>query len=158
MLARACRMLSCPRHRVTIRTIPSFGLWVDGVPCYISKPKVRELLALLVDRGEHGVTAGESIAVLWPDHPGGDAARALFRMTYKRLAQILSDAGIGDIVVSEGGCRRLRREQVFCDLYSILEGDRKMAREYAGEYLREYSWAEDRNGQLHRMLLSEDER
>ena len=157
MLERACRMLPRPHHRVTLRTIPSFGIWVDGVPLHIRRPKALELLALLVDRGERGITAGEGIAVLWPEHPGGDSAQALFRMTYKRLADALTEAGIGHILVSEGGCRWLRREQVFCDLYSILEGDREIARQYDGEYLREYSWAEDRNGQLHRMLLSRDE-
>ena len=156
MLERVCRILPRPRHRVTLRTIPNFGIWVDGIPLHIRRPKVLELLALLVDRGERGITAGEGVAVLWPDHPGGTSAQALFRMTYKRLADTLTKAGIGSILVSEGGYRWIRREQVCCDLYSILEGDQEMAKQYAGEYLREYSWAEDRNGQLYHMLLAKE--
>jgi hypothetical protein len=45
-------------------------------------------------------------------------------------------------------------DQVDCDLYRILSGDERAAKQYDGQYMREYSWAEERNGQLHRMLLN----
>lgn len=39
-------------------------------------------------------------------------------------------------------------KEVDCDLYHILTDDRKSIQNYAGEYLKEYSWAESRNAQL----------
>ena len=40
-------------------------------------------------------------------------------------------------------------EEVECDLYQILEGDIGSIQNYAGEYLKEYSWAESRNAQIY---------
>ena len=76
-------------------------------------------------------------------------------MTYKRLADALENAGVGDILVTSENRRYLKMEQVDCDLYRILAGDKQAARKYSGEYLREYDWAEERNSQLYRMLLSD---
>lgn len=155
LLGRAGRFFPCGSKPVRIRTIPGFSVQVNGCPLKIHRPKVRELLALMVDRGEQGLTTGEGISLLWPDRSGDENDRALFRVTYKRLTDTLREAGADCILCSEGGRRYIRRDLVDCDLYSILEGDPAAAKTYAGEYLREYSWAEDRNGQLYRMLLSD---
>jgi two-component SAPR family response regulator len=138
---------------VQVQTIPGFAVRVDGAALQIRRPKVRELFALLIDRGERGLTTGEGISLLWPERPGDTNAQALFRMTYKRLVDTLNEAGIGGILGSDGSRRYIHRHMVDCDLYSILEGDPDAAKKYAGEYLTEYSWAETRNGQLYRMLF-----
>lgn len=143
-----------PSQRIVIQTIPTFSITVDGEPLSIPGEKLRELLALLVDRGERGITTGEGISYLWPERPNDSNTQSLFRMTYKRLAGVLEEAGIGSILVSRDNRRFLRVDRVDCDLYRILSGDLKTAKKYAGQYMLEYDWAEDRNGQLHRMLLS----
>lgn len=152
-LDRIIRYRPMPKHRVEIRTIPNLSVTVDGDPLYLKRTKARELFALLVDRGEVGITTGEGISCLWPDRPNSEEARSLFRMTYMRLSDALRAAGVGHILVREGNRRAIRVDQVDCDLYRILEGDKEAARLYDGQYLQEYSWAEDRNGQLYRLLL-----
>ncbi len=152
-LSKAIRFRPVPIHRVEVCTIPSFSVSVDGEPLYLSRSKARELFALLVDRGERGITTGEGIACLWPERPNDTNTQSLFRMTYKRLADALEKAGVGHIVASLENRRVLRTDQIDCDLYHILEGDEQAARRYDGQYMQEYSWAEDRNGQLTRMLL-----
>lgn len=62
---------------------------------------------------------------------------------------------MGHILVSKGNRKILRVDLVDCDLYRILSGDWNTAKKFAGQYLREYAWAEERNGQLYRMLLSQ---
>lgn len=152
---RKCTYHPLPSQRIVIHTIPNLTVTVDGIPLHLGRAKVRELFALLVDRGERGITSGEGIAYLWPDRPNDSNTLALLRVTYKRLADALEEAGIGHIITSKGNRRFLRVEQVDCDLYRILSGDRQTAQKYDGQYLQEYSWAEERNGQLYRMLLSE---
>lgn len=73
-------------------------------------------------------------------------------MTYKRLATTTEEAGAGHILASEHNRRFLRTDEVDCDFYRILAEDRQEARKYKGEYLWEYSWAEERNSQLYWML------
>lgn len=139
--------------RVVIQTIPSFSISVEGKAIIFSREKVRELMALLADRGESGLTSGEGIACLWPDRSNDANSQALFRVTYKRLSDALMSEGVGDIITSKENRRMILVEKVECDLYKILSGDEQEAKKYDGQYLNEYSWAEDRNGQLHRMLL-----
>ncbi len=151
-----CTYHPLPSSHIVIQTIPTLVILVDGKALYIPGTKPRELLALLVDRGDQGVTTGEGIACLWPDRPNDTGTQSLFRMTYKRLADTLEEAGIGQILFSSSNRRYLRIEQVDCDLYRILSGDTAAAKRYAGQYLQEYSWAEERNGQLYRMLLAKE--
>ena len=151
-----CTYRKLPSHQVTIQTIPSFSIAVNGKPMRISASKPKELLALLVDRGNAGITTSEAIACLWPDRSDNSGSQSLLRMTYKRLVDILEDNGIGHIIGSEGTCRFIHTDQVDCDLYRILHGDKQAARSYGGQYLQEYSWAEERNGQLYWMILGKE--
>jgi two-component SAPR family response regulator len=139
-------------QKVEINTIPSLEVLIGGKPLHIPGRKPRELFALLVDHGDRGITTGEGIAYLWPERPGDAATQSLFRMTYKRLMETLEKEGVGDIIVSQEKRRFLRTDRVDCDLYRILRGDRTTARKYDGQYMREYSWAEERNGQISRFL------
>lgn len=150
---RKCVYKPLPSQRVVIQTIPTLAVTVDGKALHLAGAKTRELFALLIDRGDRGITTGEGIAYLWPERSNDANTQSLFRMTYKRLADALEEAGIGDIVASRENRRFLRVDQVDCDLYRVLSGDKQAARKYDGQYMQEYSWAEERNGQLHRMLF-----
>lgn len=150
-----CTYRHLPSQRVRIQTIPNFSVTVDGEPLRISAAKPRELLALLVDRGSGGITTGEGIACLWPDRINDANTQSLMRMTYKRLADVLEEAGVGQVIRSQENRRFLCTEQVDCDLYRILAGDKQATKTYAGQYLQEYAWAEERNAQLYWMVFGQ---
>lgn len=147
-----------PSNRVVIKTIPSFSVTVNGTPLYIAGAKLREMLALLVDRGERGLTMGEAIACLWPERAADPKTQSLYRMTWKRLTEVLESAGIGDILTTSENRRYLRVNQVDCDLYRILAGDQQTKKKYCGTYLEEYTWAEERNAQLYWLLKEKPEK
>lgn len=146
-----CSYRHLPSHRMVVRTLPTLSVTVDGVPLSISGSKPREMLALLVDRGERGFSVGEAIACLWPERPADAGTQSLCRMTWKRLTDALDSAGVGDVVYTADNRRYLKTDAIDCDLYRILAGDRREAEKYGGSYLSEYEWAEERNAQLHRM-------
>lgn len=148
-----CAYKPLPSHRVVIKTIPTLSIMVDGAPLYISGAKPREMMALLIDRGERGFTMGECIACLWPEREADPGTQSLYRMTWKRLADALEGAGVGDLLGTSDNHRFLKTNEVECDLYRILEGDKQAAKKYGGAYLQEYAWAEERNGQLYWMLM-----
>ena len=149
-----CRFQPLPSQRVVIQTIPTFSVTANGAPLHMSAAKPRELFALLVDHGERGLSSAEGIAYLWPEKDNDKKTQALFRMTYKRLLTLLEEAGIADIISSKDSKRFLMVDKVNCDLYHILAGDDRTQKKYAGQYLQEYSWAEERNAQLYHMLMS----
>lgn len=148
-----CTYHPLPSHQVVIQTIPSLSVTVNGVPLHISHAKAREMFALLVDYGNRGFTTEEGISCLWPERSNDAGTQSLFRMTYKRLIDTLEKAGASHIVSSQGKRRFLKVDEVECDLYRILSGDREAARNYHGLYLQEYSWAEERNSQLYWKLI-----
>ncbi len=144
-----CMMVrDIPQKRVKIQTIPSFVLYVDGEPVRFERSKPEELLALLVEKADAGLTPGEAIACLWPDRESSKNSMTLLRVTFHRLMSQLKSSGIDYIVGSENRKHFIRKEQVDCDVYHILEGDVNALIPYDGEYLREYSWSESRNAQL----------
>lgn len=147
-LEKAARIRSLPQKRVEIKTIPSFVILVDEEVMHFDRAKPEELLALLVDRADAGITAGEAIACLWPGRLADESTQSLYRMTFHRLMAVLKEAGISYIVRSEGRKRYIVREQVDCDLYRIFDGDTEKLKDYDGEYMREYSWAESNNARL----------
>lgn len=150
-----CAYRPLPSRQVEIKTIPSLSVTVNGMPLYISGAKPREMLAFLVDRGEYGFSTGECIACLWPERSNDAGTQSLMRMTYKRLVDMLEEAGAGHILMSKDNRRFLKVDAVECDLYRILAGDKQAAKNYHGQYLQEYSWAEERNSQLYWMLLGD---
>lgn len=140
------------RTNVEIETIPSFVVRVNGQVIHFGRTKIKELLALMVDRGEKGITSAEAISYLWPDRPNDVNTQSLYRVTLKRLMDTLADCGIENIIDSRGREKYIKADNVACDLYRIFDGDTEAVKRYAGEYMREYSWAEERNAQLANML------
>lgn len=144
-----CTYMPMPSHRVVIETMPTFNITVDGNIVNITGSKTKEMLALLTDRAKQGVTMGECIACLWPYRGTDSKTQSLYRMTYKRLADALENAGVGNIIETSDKHRFLRVELVDCDLYNFLDGEESAREKYCGEYLSEYSWAEDTNARLY---------
>ena len=155
-LDKAALIRSTAKKDIIIQTIPHFSVSIHGETFRPGREKALELLALLVEFGERGLTTGEAIACLWPDRPNDSTTHSLFRMTYKRLTDALESAGAAGLVFTEHNRRFLQTSMVDCDLYRILEGDTQTARKYDGQYLQEYPWSDDRNGQLHLMILHKE--
>ena len=144
-LEKASYVRPRPVKKIEIYTMPDLLIKVNGETLHIGHTKQEELLALLIDRGEVGITGGEATACLWPDKTLSDS---LYWVTMSRLREKLKEAGIGDMIGAEGKKKFIRTDQVECDLYSMLSGDAGAIAKYAGTYLRRYSWAEERNAQL----------
>ncbi len=147
-LDKAKRMRSVPKHTVYIQTVPTFDVYIDGQLFPFTSAKPKELLALLVDRNGGSVSSGLALALLWEDKPDDSNAKALYRMTVKRLREILAGAGIDFILSAEGSQKFIRPEAFDSDYFPLLKGDPTAMAKYNGEYMSEYSWAEETNARL----------
>lgn len=136
---------------VYFRTMPRFDLFVDGCLVPITKKKVKELLALLVDFAGNSLTSEQAITYLWEDRPNDNHTKALLRVTAMRLREMLQQEGIDFILKEENGVRAIVTERISCDYYQILAGVPEAIERYHGEYMIEYSWAEVGNARLSRI-------
>lgn len=137
-----------PQEKIVIKTMPDLLLTVNGETVPLGHTKQEELFALLVDRGESGITKGDALACLWDGKKPSDSAywTCLFR-----LKNILEEAGISDLVKTRGNTKYLDTQRVECDLYDMMAGKRKAIDQYTGAYLRRYAWAEERIAQLNKI-------
>lgn len=140
------------KPQIFIRTIPYFDVYIDSKVFPISSAKAKELLALLVDRNGGTVSNGQVISYLWEERIDDDRTKALCRMTYKRLRDILVKAGIENLLETKNSQHYINTDLYDSDYKRILSGDEDALREYNGDYMSEYSWAEDTNARLCRLI------
>lgn len=139
------------KKHIKIQTMPSFVIYIDDEVLTLSGEKRVEFLALLVEQAEAGLTSREAISYLWPNRPADSKTQTLLRVTMHQLSKELGKYGIEQLILAKGRKKYINKEMIDCDLYRLLEGDQEALKLYAGEYMKEYSWAETRNGQLHEM-------
>lgn len=130
------------KARIQITCFGNFEVLVDGKPVKFKFDKTKELLAYLVHRKGARCTSKEIIAALWEE----DGHDSYYRMLKKDLQDVFKQLKCGEIIYSERGQIGMAHlDWIECDyfqwLYDSVEG-RKM---YHGEYMAQYSWAEETN-------------
>ncbi len=129
-------------HVVEIRTFGYFEVLVDKKPIAFRSAKVRELLAVLIDRGGNFVTRENIVRILWENETVNQTTLARTRKTYMNLNTELKAYGIEDIIESENGQRRIIPEKIKCDLYDYQNDVPGARKQFKGEYMTDYSWSE----------------
>ena len=101
--------------------------------------KARELFAFLIDRRGSGVTARQACTRLWEE---GDDARKMnyFYQLVDDLRYSLRNAGAESVLVKNGNNYAVDVEQLDCDYLKYLRTGKP---EFCGEYMSQYSWAEE---------------
>lgn len=141
--------------KVSIRTFGYFDVFVGDKPIAFRNKKAKELFAILVDRRGGFVTSAEAIAYLWEDEVVTPVTLSRYRKVALRLKNTLEEYGIGDVVETIDGTRRIVMEKVKCDLYDYLTGKEAYAQLFKGSYLTNYSWGENTLAELTGNMLYE---
>jgi two-component SAPR family response regulator len=131
------------KRDIFIRTFGRFEIFVNDRPVEFSSSKAKEMLALIVDRKGGIVTTEEMITYLWEDRPDDDKSRNLCRKVIQRLHNQLKEQGIDYILLRHNRGRSLDISKVTCDYYEYLDGSEEPKHEFYGEYMTNYSWAEE---------------
>lgn len=132
-----------------VKTFGSFEVYDrQGKPISFTKKKSKQLLAYLIDKyGFPSATVDIVQDVLEKDADDLNAKKYvsnLFRMAVKDLEA----AGYTGIICKEWNSLRVDVDRLDCDYYHLIEGDASYWAEYHNEYMKEYSWAEERNAEI----------
>lgn len=132
---------------LTVHCFGTFEVFTrDGV-LHFHRSKTKELFAYLVDRNGAGVTAKQICANLWPDSQDVGRNQNYLRQLFMDLRQTLEYVGARALLRQNGHSYALDPEQIDCDYYNYLKTGKP---EFRGEYMSQYSWAEDTCGLLWR--------
>lgn len=129
------------KKTVQFRTFGRFDVFVKGQPLKFSNAKAKELLAICVDRKGGIVSMEEAIDKLWENEPLTENVKARYRKAVGYLHALFIENRVPDVFVSGYGSCHIKKEKVECDYYEFLESENKPL--FFGEYMYEYSWAED---------------
>lgn len=128
--------------RVRMQCFGNFEVYVDNRPLAFGRARAKELLAYLVDRMGASVTMGELAAVMWEEGPDTPARHSNLRNLIADIKNVLSDAGVGHIILKSRNSIAVDCEAVDCDYYDFLRHMPYAVNAYHGEYMVQYSWAE----------------
>ena len=136
------------QERLFVRCFGRFEVYWRGAPLMFGRRQTKELLAYLVDREGATCTADEIAAALWEDGADMSALKHRIRDLISDLKKTLAGIGMEAVLLRRSGQAAIRRDLVDCDYYRMLDGDAGAAG-FNGEYMSQYSWAENTAAKLH---------
>ena len=137
-------MRSAP-GKLRLQCFGDFEVFLGDEPLKFKYAKTKEMLAYMVDRRGAVCTKNDIIIALWED----DDHAAYYRSLVKDLTDTLSSCGCGDAIDRRRAGLSVIRDKVTCDYYDYLDGVPSAVNLWRGEYMRQYSWAEDTAGALY---------
>ena len=129
---------------LTVKCFGNFEVFAKGEKLTFKRSKTKELLAFLVDRNGAGVTVAEIGVALWEndkDQKNHNYIHQLFR----DLRQALEAVGVEEIFERNNYFYSINPAKIDCDYYAYLNNGKP---EFRGEYMSQYSWAEETCGFL----------
>lgn len=92
------------------------------------------------------------VTSLWENRPYDNRAKQLYRKAVSLMRSTFRNAGIENICFYYRSCLAGNTKMYSCDYEKFLDGSIEQRRTYNGNYMAEYSWAEDTNAVLSNMV------
>ena len=125
---------------LTVKCFGNFEVYAKNEVLAFKRLKTKELFAFLVDRNGAGMTAKQICAALFPDDTDDAKNSSYLRQLVMDLKNTLKSVGAETVLCHETPCYRVDINLLKCDYFSYLETGKP---EFHGEYMTQYSWAED---------------
>lgn len=125
---------------LTVKCFGNFEVLHKGKILAFKRTKTKELFAILVDRNGAGMTAKQICAVLFLDDTDDTKNTAYLRQLIMDLKNTLKSVGAEGVFQHETPYYRIVPDKIQCDYLTHLETGRP---EFHGEYMMQYSWAEE---------------
>ena len=125
---------------LTVKCFGNFEVYLKNEKLMFKRLKTKELFAFLIDRKGAGMTAKQICAVLFPDDTDDSKNASYLRQLVLDLKNTLKSVGAENVLRHETPCYRVDTSLIQCDYLSYLETGKP---EFYGEYMMQYSWAEE---------------
>ncbi|MBO5907674.1 MAG: response regulator [Clostridia bacterium] len=125
---------------LTVKCFGNFEVYAGEEKLVFKRLKTKELFAFLVDRNGAGMTAKQICAVMFPDDTDDTKNATYLRQLVLDLKNTLRSVGAENVLRHETPCYRIDTGLIQCDYISYLANGKP---EFHGEYMTQYSWAEE---------------
>lgn len=128
------------KKRIFARTFGNFTLFVDGNPVTFARAKSHEIIAYLIHSRGSVISKKELSCIIFDDG-NYDANRISYMSKLcADIHQTLSDLNAEDLFNISSKGLSINPDLLDCDLFDYLSGS---SSQYFGEYMNQYSWAEE---------------
>ena len=125
---------------IKVKCFGHFEVYVKNEKLVFKRLKTKELFAFLVDRNGAGMTAKQICAALFPEDVDDNKNSSYLRQLIMDLKNTLKSVGVENVFCHETPCYRVDTGMLDCDYINYLETGKP---EFHGEYMTQYSWAEE---------------
>ena len=136
-------MLQIPKT-LEVKCFGNFEVYAKGEKLTFKRSKTKELFAFLVDRNGAGVTVAQIGVALWENDEAQKNQNYIHQLL-RDLRQSLKAVGEEKILERNNYFYSINPEKLNCDYYAYLKNGKP---EFLGEYMSQYSWAEETCGLL----------
>lgn len=137
------------KKKIFVRAFGRFDVFVDKEIVYFPNKKSKELLALCIDRQGGEITMEMAIDILWPEKEYDEKAKRLYRKAVCALKKTLEQACDTNFFEHSRGSCRICVNKIKCDYYEYLKNPKGALVNPDGEYMFQYSWAEETAAKLY---------
>ena len=135
-------------QRLRVQCFGYFEVFWQDKPLHFHRQQAKELLAYLISREGAACTNAQISAALWEDACDLNRTIPRVRALLSDLRSTLRDLGMEDLLLRRRGWIAVDRSRLDCDFYRLRAGDPAARRAFRGQFMQQYSWAEDLAGEL----------
>lgn len=134
--------------RLQIRCFGNFEIFYGGRPLEFKRNRSKEVLAYLIDRNGQFSNSDEICEALWEDNLEERKNKNYLRQLFYDIQHALKDCDSEDVLIHRRNQYAVDTEKLDCDYYRYLKKEEGARELFTGEYMSQYSWAEERLGYL----------
>ena len=132
-----------PVKKLKVSAFGRFEVFYGDEAVKFYSRKAKELFALCVDSRGQFVTYEKAVSRIWDDRLLDENVKQLFRRSVKMITEALTAIDAQDVFIRARGACAVDTTLLACDFYEYLEDPHGRAEFICGEYMSDYSWAEN---------------
>ena len=136
-------LLKKQKNSLEAKTFGNFTLIYENKVVKFNRTKSNELVGYLIYKNGSSVNTKELISVLYGDQADSARYGSSLRNLIIDIKHTLNELGIQSFFIAEYNNFRINPEIIKCDYYDFLAGEKKALANFAGEFMSQYSWAEE---------------
>ena len=150
---RQILFLKKQKQNLEARTFGNFTLIYENKVVKFTRSKSEELIGYLIYKKGSSVKTKELVSVLYGEHADSARYGNNLRNLIVDIKHTFSELEIQNFFIAEYNNFRINPEVIKCDYYDFLEGDTKAVKSFAGEFMSQFSWAEEASAFLEQKAL-----
>lgn len=131
------------KKQLRVNCFGDFEVYAGDKPLEFSLGKTKEIFAYLVDRKGAKVNGSKICSVVYEDDSNSSANKSRLRNCVADIKNTLQRAGAEEVFLKGWDSYAVDTSLIECDYYDWEKNEPYAVRAFHGEYMSQYSWAED---------------